>query len=246
MSNGDESLEDKFERILGEDGIPDSGDEPKDEPAAPAPDLTRRQKRFKEREEQRLREEKEIENLGEYWYKDPNISIKIPKDDAPFEVLDNALLEMRASLETLKRTYCRSKRRDQTHQQNKIITESYLHEIKRHVLAIEGIKDIMAARALDYRVYYTDREHPTIACRRIILDCFVATTLYGPEAFETNVLRLYRDAVLLRSRAGRFFTQVYYKILGPSISRMLNRHAFLIKPARWILDRIIVRVKRRL
>ncbi len=246
MSNGDESLEEKFERILGEDGVPDSGDEPKPTEPAQEPKLSRREKRFLEREAHRLKEEKEIENLGEYWYKDPNISIKIPKADAPYEELDEALLEMRATLEVLKRNYCRSRRRTQTNQQNKIITESYLHEIKRHVLAIEGIKDILAARALDYQVYYTDREHPTIACRRIILDCFIASTIYGTDAFETNVLRFYRDVRLLQSPTGRLFTRAYYGFLGPSISNLLERHRFLVRPARWILDKIITLVKKTL
>ena len=190
MSNGDESLEKKFQRILGEDGVPDSGDEPVEEEAPKEEQISRREQRRRERIAQQEKEDEEIKNINEYWYKDPNISVKIPKPDAPYEELEAALLENRVTLETLKRTFCRSKKRN-----HKIITDAYLHEIKRYVLAIEGIKDILAARAEDYRIYYTDREHPTVACRRIVLDCFIASTLYGPQAHETNVLRLYRDVL---------------------------------------------------
>ena len=234
MSDGDESIEKKFERILGDDGIPDSGDEIK-EPVENEVPLSRREKRLRERLAQQEIEDNEIKNLNPYWYVDPNIDLKkIPKPDADYEVLEEALLQSRVTLETLKRTYCRSKKR-----QHETITNAYMHEIKRHVNAIEGIKDILAARAQDYRVYYTDREHPVEACRRIILDCFIASTLYGPEAHQTNVLRLYRDVRLSAHPLGRLFIHVYYKFMGKAVSRLLRRFKFLKKVAYAIMDRIV-------
>ena len=230
----DESLEKKFQRILGEDGVPNSGDEPAEEEKPQEEQISRREKRRRERIAQQEKEDEEIKNINEYWYKDPNITVKIPKPDAPYEELEASLLENRVTLETLKRTYCRSRKRN-----HKIITDAYLHEIKRYVLAIEGIKDILAARAEDYRIYYTDREHPVVACRRIILDCFIASTLYGPQAHETNVLRLYRDVRLSATPAGRIFILAYYKYLGKNISRLLRRFPVLKKVAYPIINRIV-------
>ena len=233
MSDGDESLEKKFQRILGDDGVPGTGDEP-EEPVEEE-HIGWREKRHRERVARQEREDNELKNLNEYWYIDPNIDLKkIIKQDAPFEELEEALLQNRVELETLKRTYCRSKKR-----QYDTITSTYMHEIKRHVNAIEVIKDIMAARALDYRVYYTDREHPIESCRRIILDCFIASTLYGPEAHQTNVLRLYRDVRLSTHPLGRLFIRVYYKFLGRAVSKLLRRFKFLKKTAYFIVDRVI-------
>lgn len=242
MSKKNESIENKIERILGKDGVPNSGDEAKEgeNPEEEQP-LSRREKRLRERQAEWLKEEQELKNINEYWYKDPNINVKIPKADAPYEELENALLENRVTLETLKRTYCRSKKR-----QHETITNAYMHEIKRHVNAIEGIKDILAARAEDYRVYYTDREHPLEACRRIILDCFVATTLYGPQAHETNVLRLFRDVKLSTSPLGRLFIKAYYSFLGKSVSRMLHRFPSLQKVTRQFMDRLVAFIERSL
>jgi hypothetical protein len=241
MSNGDESLERKFERILGEDGIPNSGDEPVDPPPEEQEQLSRREIRLRERQARQQKEDEEINNINEYWYKDPNITVKIPKPDAPYAELEATLLENRVTLETLKRTYCRSRKRN-----HKIITDAYLHEIKRYVLAIEGIKDILAARAEDYRIYYTDREHPIVACRRIILDCFIASTLYGSQAHQTNVLRLYRDVKLSATPWGRLFIKAYYKFLGKSISRLLRAFPSLKKAAYLVSDRFVAYVERTL
>ncbi|MEM8485662.1 MAG: CFI-box-CTERM domain-containing protein [Bacteroidota bacterium] len=240
MSEGNESLERKFERILGEDGVPDSGDEKQpEEKDVDEVRLSRREKRRRERMAQQQKEDEEIRNINEYWYKDPNISVKIPKPDAPYEELEASLLENRVTLETLKRTYCRSKKRN-----HQIITDAYLHEIKRYVMAIEGIKDILAARAEDYRIYYTDREHPNVACRRIVLDCFVASNLYGMYAYETDVLRLYRDVRLSKSAAGRLFIDVYYRFIGRSVAALLHRFPRLKQPTKRIMDFVVARVAR--
>ena len=229
---GDESLEERIDRMMqGDDGEESDGDA--------SDDLEEyveswRDRRRREREEKRRREEEELRNINEYWYKDPNINVKVPRPDAPFEELGAALIDSRTRLEELKYAYCRSRRR-----QYKTITETYLHEIKRQVNAIEAIKDILAARSEDFRVNYRDREHPLEACRRIVLDCFVASALYGPEAFETDVLRRYRDERLAVSAPGRLFIRLYYRFLGPAGARLIRRYPLLHSFARSPVDRLV-------
>lgn len=242
---GDESLQDRFDRAMTGDTSRLPGDADEKEDAAEEQKkkeeikLTRREKRQLERIQKSKKEEEELRNINEYWYKDPNISVKVPKPDVEYDILITSLLDNRVTLETLKRDFCRSKRR-----QHKTITEQYMHEIKRHVLAIEAIKDVLAARGEDYRVYYTDREHPLEACRRIVFDCFVATTLYGPEAYETDVLRLFRDVRLKPSCAGRLFIKIYYAYAGPMMSRLLLRFPGLDCWIRPLADRIVRRIER--
>ena len=237
---GDESFDKPFDKIMRDDGEGLQGEEV-DDGAEEEVVLSRRELRLREREEKRRKEEEEFRNINEYWYKDPNINVKIPKLDAPYEELDMALLDNRAKLEELKRAYCRSRRR-----QHKTITDAYLHEIKRHVNAIEGIKDALAARGDEFRVYYTDREHPIESCRRIVFDCFVASTIYGPCAYETNVLRLYRDVKLSATPWGRLLVKTYYGWLGPAVSRLLKHFTWLQKPARITMDWIFARIVRSL
>ncbi len=242
---GDESLQDRFDRAMGGDTsrLPGDADDKQDEAAAREKEeevkLTRREKRQLERIKKSKKEEEELRNINEYWYKDPNIVVKVPKPEVEYEILITSLLDNRVTLETLKRDFCRSKRR-----QHKTITEQYMHEIKRHVLAIEAIKDVLAARGEDYRVYYTDREHPLEACRRIVFDCFVATTLYGPEAYQTNVLRFFRDVRLKPSRSGRIFIKIYYGFAGPMMSRLILRFPWLYRCVRPFADRIVGHIEK--
>jgi uncharacterized protein YukE len=179
----------------------------------------------------RPREPKAPIEFDQYWYKDTNIQIKIPKPDTEFEILEAALQSSRDQLETMKRSYCRSKSR-----RYKEISDSYYHEIKRLVNAIEALKDVLASRGDEFRVYYTDREHPDVACRRIILDCFVAGVVYGRAAPETSRLRRFRDEVLASSAAGRWFVRWYYAWLGPWVAERLARSPWLTRAARRVLD----------
>jgi hypothetical protein len=50
--------------------------------------------------------------------------------------------------------------------------------------------------------------------------CFIATAVYGSDAWETELLRIWRDEVLLQSKAGRIFVRVYYAV-SPPIARVL-------------------------
>lgn len=52
--------------------------------------------------------------------------------------------------------------------------------------------------------------------------CFIASHVLGADAVETQVLRRYRDAVLLRHWWGRGLVRLYYR-LAPRICRVLER-----------------------
>ena len=57
--------------------------------------------------------------------------------------------------------------------------------------------------------------------------CFIATAAYGtPMAQEINILREFRDTVLLSNRAGAAFVSFYYET-SPPIADFISRHEFL-------------------
>jgi uncharacterized repeat protein (TIGR02543 family) len=59
------------------------------------------------------------------------------------------------------------------------------------------------------------------------LECFIATAVYGsPTAEQIDVLREFRDVVLLPSSLGAEFVSLYYKI-SPPIAEVISRHDFL-------------------
>ena len=58
-------------------------------------------------------------------------------------------------------------------------------------------------------------------------DCFVATAAYGADtAEEINILREFRDVVLLGSRLGAEFVSLYYQV-SPPIAEVIVQHDFL-------------------
>ena len=70
--------------------------------------------------------------------------------------------------------------------------------------------------------------------------CFIATACYGsPNAYEVEVLRNYRDTILLKSITGKALVGIYYSI-SPAISRILNKYPQLkIYVIQCFLDPII-------
>ena len=68
--------------------------------------------------------------------------------------------------------------------------------------------------------------------------CFVATCVFGQDALETQVLRQYRDAVLLRCRLGRWIVGLYYRT-SPSLCAHLVRSAAAMDATRRLL-RVVV------
>jgi hypothetical protein len=74
--------------------------------------------------------------------------------------------------------------------------------------------------------------------------CFIATAAYGtPTAEQIDVLREYRDTVLLESTAGSLFVSLYYQLSPPVADfiagneplRTLVRE-FLIDPIVWVVE----------
>jgi hypothetical protein len=77
------------------------------------------------------------------------------------------------------------------------------------------------------------------------LPCFVATAAYGTgTAEEINLLREFRDVVLLTSDVGAELVSLYYQV-GPAIAEVISQHDFLrtavragfVDPVTAILDR---------
>jgi len=71
--------------------------------------------------------------------------------------------------------------------------------------------------------------------------CFIATQLYGAEANETNVLRAWRDTVLMPSRSGRLLVTLYYRT-SPALVETLKHSAWLTRLAKRCLDAIVARI----
>jgi hypothetical protein len=58
-------------------------------------------------------------------------------------------------------------------------------------------------------------------------DCFIATAAYGTDTREEiNLLREFRDVVVLASSAGTGFVSLYYEI-SPPIAEVISQHDFL-------------------
>ena len=71
--------------------------------------------------------------------------------------------------------------------------------------------------------------------------CFVASAVYGDTAWQTEVLRDWRDRVLLPSRLGRVLVRLYYRC-SPTWARWVSGHPHCVQSVRWLLDRIVARV----
>jgi hypothetical protein len=76
------------------------------------------------------------------------------------------------------------------------------------------------------------------------LPCFIATAAYGtPTAEQIDVLREFRDVVLLKSTAGSQFVALYYR-LSPPIADFITRsdllrtlvRELLVDPVVWIVE----------
>jgi hypothetical protein len=76
------------------------------------------------------------------------------------------------------------------------------------------------------------------------LPCFIATAAYGtPDAKQINVLREFRDVVLLKNTVGSKFVSLYYRlsppiadfIAGNELLRTLVRE-LLIDPIVWVVE----------
>lgn len=69
--------------------------------------------------------------------------------------------------------------------------------------------------------------------------CFIASQVYGGEAWQTNAFRAWRDQTLMPSAAGRAAVRLYYAV-SPSIARALARWPAAASLVRRALDRILL------
>ncbi|MFT4192104.1 MAG: hypothetical protein QM617_11365 [Comamonas sp.] len=75
--------------------------------------------------------------------------------------------------------------------------------------------------------------------------CFVATCVFGPDAAETQVLRTYRDAVLMRRHWGRWAVKAYYWT-SPAVCRVLDRSPAMAACVRAVLRIVVAGCRNRL
>jgi len=76
-------------------------------------------------------------------------------------------------------------------------------------------------------------------------NCFIATAVYGPDSPETNILRLWRDSVLMPTAVGRALVSVYYT-LSPLLVPFVKKSRFVNVIARTLLDKIVLKISQRL
>lgn len=78
-------------------------------------------------------------------------------------------------------------------------------------------------------IQYTSHGFTSVTVKRFVFNspCFIATACYGsPLAEEIDVLREYRDVVLMESSFGRSFVDVYY-VASPPVASLVERNETL-------------------
>lgn len=73
--------------------------------------------------------------------------------------------------------------------------------------------------------------------------CFIASQVYGPDSWQTNVLRQWRDEKLLSTVVGRALVIFYYQA-SPPIAGLISRSPLLEKLSRLVLDKVVSSVKK--
>lgn len=73
--------------------------------------------------------------------------------------------------------------------------------------------------------------------------CFIATAVYGGDAPETELLRTWRDDVLLPSMAGRCLVRAYY-LVSPTLLRMIGGNTVLTAAIKGALDLFLKAIRR--
>jgi hypothetical protein len=77
---------------------------------------------------------------------------------------------------------------------------------------------------------------------RAVVVCFIATAAYGsPSAPEVQVLRGFRDRVLLKSAPGRAFVAWYYRV-SPGVAQFIGERAALRAAVRWALAPLVLAI----
>jgi len=73
--------------------------------------------------------------------------------------------------------------------------------------------------------------------------CFIATSVYGPDASQTNRLRQFRDESLLSNWWGCLITDAYYAV-SPWYVRVIERSASLHRLTTYMLDRLLCKIEK--
>lgn len=73
--------------------------------------------------------------------------------------------------------------------------------------------------------------------------CFIATAVYGGNAWQTELLRDYRDDTLLLRWWGRLAVKVYYRV-SPRIAMTLAARPSAARAVKLLLDRFVVLLMR--
>ncbi len=67
--------------------------------------------------------------------------------------------------------------------------------------------------------------------------CYIATHLYGPNHYYTDLLRDWRDRSLMSTLRGRALVSLYYKI-SPGLIKYLPRDSRCAKYARQAIEKV--------
>ena len=115
---------------------------------------------------------------------------------------------------------------------------SVSYEIGDHRLTVSvvaGILDGIAAKLTQVK----GTVGPPAATPAAGRGCLVATAVYGsPDAPQVQVLRRFRDSVLLHSLPGKFCVRAYYA-WAPSLARRLQRSRWAVRALRGALDKFV-------
>lgn len=90
-----------------------------------------------------------------------------------------------------------------------------------------------AAGTFEHFRFQTEGQTKQVIDRR----CFIATHVYGPDAFETIWLREWRDRFLRPRLLGRWAIMLYY-LISPILLVFLKRSSRLTHFARIVLNKI--------
>lgn len=73
--------------------------------------------------------------------------------------------------------------------------------------------------------------------------CYIATSIYGIDANETQTLRDFRDNTMMKTSVGRCLISMYYNI-SPHIVKLSNGKPWMITVSRLILNKFVRRLER--
>lgn len=73
--------------------------------------------------------------------------------------------------------------------------------------------------------------------------CFIATSVYGSDAWQTQLLRDFRDSRLRKSRVGTVFISIYY-FTSPTIANLCTRYKLVSVFAKTILNKVVNKIGR--